>query len=538
MNKLLKPGARPFFTGLAFVFAVSFALTMWMAFHVPIYSDEPEWKLIGSRILLDAGKLIYLFPACDASQWLDTPLTWYPTRLLDALIYQDASNPFQLRIFGTILFFVLLAAWTTILHITSRLPLASSGLFVISYFSFGVLPFLMVFNRPEQSLLIWLTGGLFAMLWFDKHRVSGLAGKCLLTAFFALLACVIAATHPKGLFFFPVLLLAWWRPVKSLPLGLGLLGVMAWTALETVQIWQVRTVCAESPWLTNILQTLSLQPQQLMHNPGEFFGAGKANLAAFVSYVRGIQFQADYQSMWLPATPHVSSSLPIGVLINALAWLPLIVAAIMLTVNLIRQLSTRQASRTPVALMLALTLTMLVLLQSNKNFYEAGVVFPLVLLVCLFTFTPDDEGAPNRLVSHLLLPVMLVGASVAGYARYDLFWDHAQKWRADRTHGPIDNASLRSFVQEQCGISDASENLLLSSETYPAFWQHRRPMFLPYVTGWWATGTDYKQTLAKRDPGGLITSCQGVPTEMTGIIKESRGYCCASAADLKQFSRP
>ena len=178
-----------------------------------------------------------------------------------------------------------------------------------------------------------------------------------------------------------------------------------------------------------------------------------------------------------------------------------------------------------------------VFFQSTKNFYEAGIVFPLVFLIGIFTFAPYEESAANRLVTHLLLPVLLVGASVAGYERYDMFWDHAYKWSLKQKLAPANAGSLRSFAKKQCGISESSEKLLLSSETYHAFWKNRSPMFLNYVTGWWATGTDYQQTLAKRSPGGLIASCQGVPTEMSGIIKESQGFCCASAENLKQFSR-
>ncbi|NDP48805.1 MAG: hypothetical protein GZ085_10545 [Sulfuriferula multivorans] len=535
--KAFKPEVRPFRVALALLFLASFLLTMWMAFFVPLYGDEPAWKLIGARLFIDTGKLLYFFPQCDAGQWIDIPLTWYPARLIDTWIYQDASNPWLLRNISWLLFCVLLTSWTAILHITSRMSLLNSGLFVTSFLSFGVLPFLMVFNRPEQSLLVWLTAGFCVMLWFEKHRVSGLAGKFLLTIFFGLLACLLAASHPKGLFFFPVVLLAWWRTVQSLPLGLGLLGIMALAALDTTHVWQARTACAESPWLGKIFQSLSLQPQQLWQNPSEFLSAGKANLTTFWAYVGSIQFQPEYQSMWLPATPQVSSSVLSGVLVNALTWLPLLVAATVTGLNLGRQYWRREAGWWTMALMLALSLGTLIFLQSNKNFYESSIVFPIVLLVCVFSFTRQD-GAGHRILTHVLLPIMLVTATLSAYTRYDLFWGPAQTWQAERMHGPGDIAELGSFAKDQCNISAESENLILDLSTYHAFWQHRRPMFMPYVTGWWATGTNYVETLAKRNPGGLVTSCQGIPTEMTGIIKRSRGYCCASAVDLRQFSHP
>lgn len=537
MKKQLKLDIRPLPAGLGILFLTGFLLTMWMAFFVPVYGDEPAWKLIGARLFIDAGKLLYFFPQCDTGQWIDIPLTWYPARLIDTLIYQDASNPWLLRNMGWLLFCVLLTSWTAILRITSSLSLVNSGLFVTSFFSFGVLPFLMVLNRPEQPLLIWLTLGFFVMLWFDKHRVSGLAGKCLLTAFFALLACLVAATHPKGLFFFPVVLLAWWRPVKSIPLGLSLIAVMVWSALDTTHVWQMRTACAESPWLTKVFQSISLQPQQLWQDPTGFIDAGKANLAAFRSYVQNIQFQDEYQSAWLRATPVVSSSFLTGVLVNALTWLPLLVATMLTMLNLGRQLWRREAGWWPTGLALALSLTALIFIQSNKNFYEAGIVLPVILLVCIFSFTPQ-EGAGNRLLTHVLLPLMLVAATLSAYTRHALFWDHAHIWKAERMRGSVDISKLRSFAMDQCSISDKSENLILDFSTYHAFWQHRRPMFFGFFTQWWGTETNYKETLAKRNSGGLVISCQDFPADLTKIIKQSNGYCCASAADLKQFSQP
>src|SRR5258706_9278605 len=97
MQKQFRLDIRPLPAGLAVLFLLGFLLTMWMAFFVPVYADEPAWKLIGARLFVDAGKLLYFFPFCDTGQWIDIPLTWYPARLIDTWIYQDASNPWLLR---------------------------------------------------------------------------------------------------------------------------------------------------------------------------------------------------------------------------------------------------------------------------------------------------------------------------------------------------------------------------------------------------------------------------------------------------------
>ena len=532
----IKPVLDVLVAGVALLFSICFLMTVWMSFSVPIYPDELAWKLIGSRLFVDGGKLLYFFPQCNTGQWLDIPITWYPARLIDTLIYQNASKSWLLRDIGFSLYILLLICWTYILHFTSRISIIYSGLFVTSFFSFGVLPFLMVFNRPEQSILIWITLSLLLMLWFETHKLSTFLGKFLLTVAFALLACLTAATHPKGIFFFPVLFIAWWRSTKCLPLGFLLIFVMAWTAFETSIVWHMRTACPDVPWLAKTLQAVSLQPQQFFHDTKLFLDLGAANLLVMWDYVRGVEFQSEYQSVWLPPTPLLINTQTDANLINKFSGFPLIMGALLALYNLGEQLRKRKFASILLPATLILSLFFLIFFQSTKNFYEAGIIYPLVLLIFIFSFSQISRISKRLLISAVL-PLMLIFGTISSFTRYELFWHHGHTWMANRINASVNDEMLEQFAVNQCGISAQSENLILSLDTYYAFWQHRQPMFLSFITGWWATGSDYVNTIANNHPGGAITTCFDVPSGLKAVMKkDGKGFCCASAEDLKKFS--
>jgi len=66
----------------------------------PIYADELQWKLINSRLWLDGGKLIYFFPVCAKGFLLDVPISWYPSRVVDSLLFADMTDMQRLRFWG------------------------------------------------------------------------------------------------------------------------------------------------------------------------------------------------------------------------------------------------------------------------------------------------------------------------------------------------------------------------------------------------------------------------------------------------------
>lgn len=524
------------FITITLLFLVTSVVTLWMAFYVPIYEDEIAWKAFSNRLFVDQGKLVYIFAQCNKGYWLDMPITWYPMQWIDSMVYGNASKPELMRQIGWAFFILLMACWTLILRVTSKLPVLICLLFVVVFFSFGVTPFVMVFNRPEQPLLIWLTVILLLTLWIDHHPLKSRLSQVLITALFALLSCLLAATHPKGLFFFPLVLFAWWRCVKWWLPGIPLMGVMAWTALQTKHIWFLRTSCEEYPGLTTTLQKLTLRPKQLWREPLEFIGNALNNLQTSTRYISQMQFEASYPSQWLPHVTEAYARLSIVWISEILVWLPIVLIVAVIALNLAHITKERGKVYWPIALCLLLSLLIIMSFQTAKNFYESALIWPVLLLVTIYTFEGSHRAWSQRLIKWVL-PVLLVTAVLSGYLRYELFAQPAQAWQLDRqTDKTAAMQSLQRFAQNQCQITPDTPNLVLGFGSYASFWQHRKPIFLTYSSGWWGAEANFAQIMQSRQAGGLVAQCKDLPPETKPFAKSQGQYCCVSGADLRNLA--
>lgn len=525
------------FVIIALLFTASFAMSLWMAFYVPIYEDEAAWKLLSSRLFIDQGKLVYLFAQCNRGYWLDMPLTWYPMQWFDSVIYGDASNPVFLRTMGWLGFIALMVSWVVILRTTSKLSWLTCSLFIAAFFSFGVTPFVMVLNRPEQPLLIWLTILLLITLWFDSRPLKNHFSKALITALFALLSCLMAATHPKGLFFFPLILLAWWRCVRWWPAGLPLLGVMGWTAFETKHIWFLRTACDEFPGLSEMLRKLTLRPNQLWQEPFNFIGGVLTNLQNSTQYISQMAFKKSYISDWLPSVETSFNQISIAWVSQFIIWFPIVLVAMIILLNLAHHAYSkpRGIHYWPIALFLTLLLMVIMSFQTAKNFYESTLIWPLLLLIAIYTFKGSEHVWSKRLI-RWGLPVLLMAAILSGYMRYELFFTPAKIWQQAQAQGePINIDALQRFAKAQCNIEANTPNLALGFLTYAAFYQHPKPILLTYSSGWWGAEANFAQTMSKREAGGLVARCKDLPEETKALAKQQGQFCCVSGLDLRNL---
>ena len=565
------------------LFLACFCYSMWIAFYVPVYGDEPQWKLTVSRLFLDGGKLIYLFPACVDNFLLDPPLTWYPARWMDAWLYADVSNPFKLRQFGWSIFLVLLLVWAKFFSVNAKLSFRLAFLFVAAYFSFGLMPYLMVFNRPEQSILIWLTLALIVMYGAQKWPPTTLGIKILLACIYGLLACLIAAAHPKGLYFLPVVLVLCWISIQSISLVACLSVLMAWTSWETIVFWKKRTYCAESEWLTGLISHFTVQPHLLKTNPRGFLDSGINNLFHWRAYIEGAQFKAGTMAKVIDSQMPNHSLVELA---QQTVWLPLAAAALLMVINLMELVITQYQKgkrvmpvgiillvffistllisdryagfgfiafglvlagmlclslfktknhSLAIASCLGLSLMLLMFMQTLKNFYETTVVWPIFLLATIFTFNTLSIWSKKFLIG-VILPILFVGAGLATLGRYTVSNEHADAWRATRGEKITQQLQLQVFAKEACNIDSTTSRLVLDDDTYPSFWQNPSPLLTAYVYGWWSQGTDYRRTFASQNPQGLVTKCESAPPELLKVLTKKDEFCCASKQTLTRFN--
>ena len=527
---------RALYALLALAFVLSFLSTLWMVFYFPVYGDEIFWKLMIARLETDHGKLVYLFAQCSEGQWIDAPLTWYPAMLIHSWLYEDASHPWRLRVHGWFFFLVLLALWTCLLKRRAGLAVTDAFLAVSAFLSVGVLPFLLVYARPEQPLLLLITLSLLVTLYkAPANRLSWPIGF-LVALSFALVATLLAAIHPKGMFLFPALLVLAWRQLKSWPLLLLLVLILGWTAYDTSQVWQLRTTCPEFPGLMAVLRGLTLQPGVLLSNPLTFIQQGWSNVLDFGVYVRSLHFQDEYVADWLPAGQSGVMSTQARSIANILLWTPLLVAVLVIALNWLVDRRPRGRVDHLLWFSILLPLASIAVLQTQKNFYEVSIVWPLVLLLTIFSFgRPVSQS--NRGGVRIIIAVLMLAALLSGILREERFGEFVSDWRQARLQQVemIDhqNQGLRDFARKECGIEDNAQRLVLDKDTYQAFWNHEQPIFLDYASGWWAAESHVRDTFRKRRVQGLVGLCTNIPESDRSRAIEFGSYCCMSADALR-----
>lgn len=522
------------FSVLALIFIFTFIFSLQISVLYPTYSDEFEWKLISSRFFMDQGRLIYIFPACGNSYLIDTPLSWYPGRVLDSLIYQGSRTNALLRYMGLIQYGVLIVLFWQIAKIQSKLSSIKSFFLVISFFAIGVLPILLVLNRPEQPLLLYISFAIYLSVYQANKPNVLLSNGAVVTLVFCLLSNLIITAHPKGIYLLPVVLITYRQIVKSFAYFPVLLALSLFTVFQTVQVWSIRTACAESPWLEALVRSFTLNPGQLVTDPGRFFLQIVKNCIRSYTYIEQMLFGAVYQSQWLPSLDSNIMKTYTLWIINTLSVIAIVGIFGVIGFRFIKYKFNEKFSCNNIVIALIFSLLVITVMQTAKNFYESALILPLLLLLLLFLINPQDEVC-RKFVGNVALPVLLVIGSISSYTRYVLFSDHLPQWKSVSSKEGVSPRRVEDFAEAQCGISTNASGLVVDRATYAALWKHPRPVFLSGLTGWYGTGTDYKITLDRMDSDGVVAMCAGLPKELIEMARQDSGVCCVSKPSLQRL---
>jgi hypothetical protein len=497
---------------------------------LPVYSDELEWKLMTSRLFLDGGKLVYVFPPCTRGRLLDVPVSWYPIELINALIYADMTNPQILRYWGVAIFCGLMgyATWFAWHRLRPQLhPLAICGGILVPL-SFGVLPFLTVLNRPEQGLmLILVLACTLPFIFHERERERSPALTWLLALVYVLLSWMILAIHMKAVFLLPVMLLSAccclrkWRPIT---LVVAAVGFGAW---QTLTLWLTRADCPESPFLQDVFRRQNMSPHDLESGPLSFLSQTLANIRGVKDYWRATGFQDIYQANWLP--PSGSPLTVFDKILNACVPILMAVAAVLIIRAFAKTFSQAvQRRKLPdpaasISMCLLLCLLAIACFQKGKNFYESSLAIPMLGLAVLLIL-PAQVTRKARIAFAGLAALAVASQLTLALS----FYPHLAAWRAAQAARPVQQEHIRTLAA-RCGvkIDQTTSHLLVDTQTYTVLWPTRQLYFLHYLYGWWGTGTDPSQVIRDIGITGAIGECRFVTRERWASIVSDEKLCCA-----------
>jgi hypothetical protein len=520
-------------------------------FFIPVYTDEIGWRF-QERAGFDGVDKLFS-DICGPNTLAAPPFFMMPARYFSSILNSLFADPLFIRISGMIY-----AAGIVALALRLINKLAADQrdrlffqTFVLSLLAIGMMPFLLVWSRPEQPILLCLLTVLPIALASRQSEPRGV--RALLPAIAVILLWIVAISyHLKGLFLFPVfaacLFYASQRISAAIRLGSGAV-FLALTASAAVY-WVGRMGCPDSPILASHFAQNSLGGAiASVRSVPEALAVGKqmfANLG-LTDYVMPVAPSPFPLSDWLERG-QMSESLGFVVFLLLIAiWAMALVAGVAaLVAGLIDAWRKRRIDPR-----LVLSLACLIAIvgwnatQNWVNAYEAPFVLVTMLIAIVLAFSADPRPARRRgwvekvtaglAVLALLNPLALAAIWSPSMARAASQPGYIEK--QPYSVGLFGYAQMRKDIEaaaKLCRIPAPAkaQGLLLDEVTYFAWMESRLPQHrLGVLSVWNGEIDDPVAYLKTRKSDGMLLGCHLLDDDLRARAKSVGDICCLAPPD-------
>lgn len=530
---------------------ILFVISMCAGILLPIYTDEVVSKIYHSR-LFDEGLANWTtgLPQCATSFHTPLPVALYFGALVSSLTYYNV-DPVLLRLIGMLNIPILVAIFVYLVRKISngRVSYLEACGVVVSILGLGVLPFLLIIDRPEQILILSLLFFIVApMLAKNKSPFIKLS----ITGLFIAATSIFFFAHSLALFFIPVIFvsagyLAWSQNNRFVIMTV-LFAIVAYTAFQSYHYSKDFTQCDDAPIVGEIMRSGTLDPHLLVTRPKEFLKNGLRNvLTASPAIVTRAALARRYQSDWLPANTTLHSDyflllvIAVTMAIFGLLLYGAIVLLVMRVVYCIRQRSID--FNTAIAMSLAAGLFTHEFFYNTWNFYTASLVICVSFMIALLSLSSFSLCEKNRRHARALFLLVMV---VSLFSQVELLKTTLPQLAA------IPSASTKIAEQplsipvfsyrankeqiyqagQACQIRQADKNthLVVDDFTSFAFLRADEPILISYISGFF--GRDIGEGglvdfLKSTGSAGLITRCSSLPQGLLNRdIHRVGDFCC------------
>lgn len=513
---------------------------------LPVYTDEVGWRL-QERAGFDGVDKLFS-DLCGPNTLAAPPFFMLPVRFYSATFNAAFASPFYVRLSGVLYALAWLALIVALIRRIAPDRPERSALLALGpgLMGLGIMPLLLVWSRPEQPILLALTGALLLALGSREEPGEGGSVFAEWARALAILCCAIVALsyHFKAVMLVPAFAgCIWWsaRRAGLAPrlVSLALLGAVTWSSLH---YWLGRLDCAGDPLLAaeRVKQSLG---------PGLLFG-GSARWHTLLQmlndmdprrYARLASPSAGPMSHWLAADQVTDATEHDWDKVLVVLWY------VLLLLGLAGAVMAGVEGRRRRVLDARLGLSLLILcgalgwmsLQLAHNDYEASFVLPLLMLFLLLSLASaprEAVGLPLRLAGTgvgLALPLSL--AFVAAVFAPSLREAYFAKRYPPRQ---LLSLPITGYAEEKpvilraarlCGIVPGrSRKLLIDDLTYFPFMANPLPQHELGVLNGVSKGsiTDPVAYLKSIGSQGAIVQCRFLSPELRARAKQDSGYCC------------
>lgn len=508
---------------------------------LPLYSDEVGWRL-QERAGLDGVDKLYS-EQCGPNTLAVPPWFMMPVRWYSAFFNSAWPTPFGVRLSGVayaLVWLVLLLALVRRLTADGQrrgqLTTLACGLMGL-----GVMPWLLVWSRPEQPIILSATAALLiatAPMREDRRRLW--APIAIL-----MLGIVALSYHFKALILIPLFLgamIAAAPPRRAWGMqGLCVLALVAATKVAA-HYWFARLACPGDQALAADHASQSLGLSMLSHHYG-LLGWAMAPLRLIANYqlqayVAHVAPDVTPMSNWLP--PHqVSMATQIGWSAALIAlWLA---GFVLMAWALVAALWQGRLDRP--MLLSGLTLACAsawCASQLVRNTYESAFMLPLLVLGIVLALCGPLSPKLGRALRRIA-PAVGVALPISALAILGLYGPSLAA-TADRAgylpgqhysvglgaYAPLRQRILRAAAA--CGITLERHpaRLLIDDVTYFTFMDtplpdHKTTVLEPR---WSGVLTDPLAYLRQHGSSGMVVGCAALPTALRPRAHASGDICC------------
>lgn len=504
----------------------------------PLYSDEVGWRL-QERAGIDGLDKLYS-EQCGPNTLAVPPWFMMPARWYSAFFNTAWPDPLAVRLSGVAYALMWVVLLLMLVRRVTEDPLRREWLTMLGcgLMGLGVLPWLLVWSRPEQPIILAATASVLLALPPRGQQST----RWWVPVAILVLATIAMAYHFKTLVLLPLFITAM---LVSMPPRRGwkvqlpcLIALLAMSAVSS-RYWFGRMACPGDPVMAaeHAKQSLGLQlltsggwvmaPLRLLAN---------YNLPAYV-----IQGAPDVTPMssWLP--PYlVSRSTGIG---WAVALIELWLVGFVLAVwAMVAALVKRRLDGAMVLAWVTLAcMSAWCVSQVVRNSYEASFVLPLLIVMMVLALSRTNQPAALLRVLARIAPLVGALLPVSAIAVLAIYGPSLAQTAGQSGYLPgrpysvglAHYSTLRRQIERAaaaCGITPASHpaRLLIDDVTYFTFMrsplpEHKTSVLEPRFSG---SLSDPLAYLAERHSSGVILACSALPPALRARAHADGDFCC------------
>ena len=483
---------------------------------LPVYPDEEQWIYVNARQFTD-NTMQYLFPVCREGFQIAQPLIWYPIRCLEWILYSHLGLVNQIRAVGLAQAIITLLLLMKFLNIYAR-DLRQAQLVLLSGMMMGLLPFLLVLNRPEQLLLILFLS--FLNLSSTYKSSLQVWKKLALAALVALLILSMPAIHPKGSLFAAMGTAIFIFVVKGNTrfAKVAVFTSACFSIAVSTQVWSLRTLCPESEFLTRTFGDITVNPTQL---DASIFRKIIGNIIRTPKYLLNMMYQNTYQSDWMAQRNMVPTFLLVLANIALFLFATLLIYSVY---KFVLRGSFRKSDIDDskfISLVFISGFGVLSILQRTKNFYDSYLPAILILLAVAITinFTRKWRNLKFMLVLSVTISIPALLFTANGFPKV----------------GAPSTEILAKRIIKECEITKSQiekGNFVIDGSLSTPFWESPRFIYAGYLWGWWAQDVKAEELIRELNSPVVIVRNEKLLSEMEGdVITE--GYLCRNIEKSK-----